>query len=66
MGFGKYVKPSAWKERLYRWKRTINVARKPDKDEFVSSVKISGSGIVIIGVVGFIIFLLYQLLIGVL
>jgi protein transport protein SEC61 subunit gamma and related proteins len=64
MGIGKYVSPSAWKDRISRYKRTIKVARKPDKEEFTSSVKISGSGLVLIGTLGFAIFLIYQLVTG--
>jgi protein transport protein SEC61 subunit gamma and related proteins len=61
MGISKYVKPSAWKERIRRWKRTLQVTRKPDKDEFVSSAKISGFGLLLIGTIGFAIYLIYQL-----
>lgn len=64
VGVGKYISPSAWKERIYRWKRTIDVARKPDKDEFINSVKVSMAGVIIIGTIGFIIFLIYQFVVG--
>jgi protein transport protein SEC61 subunit gamma-like protein len=49
------------KNRLLNYKRVIDVAKKPTKDEFVSSAKITGSGIILIGVIGFIIFLIYFL-----
>jgi protein transport protein SEC61 subunit gamma and related proteins len=64
MGISKYVKPSAWKERISRWRRTLQVARKPDKDEFISSAKISGFGLVVIGAIGFVIYLFYQFISG--
>ena len=44
-----------------QYKRVISIARKPEKEEFISSVKITGTGIVLIGMIGFIIFLLYFL-----
>ena len=43
------------------YKRVIDVARKPTKDDFLSSAKITGSGIILIGVIGFAIFLVYYL-----
>ena len=49
------------KNKLSQYKRVVNVARKPEREEFISSIKITGSGIVLIGVIGFIIFLLYFL-----
>ena len=50
------------KNKLSQYKRVVNVARKPEKEEFISSVKITGTGIVLIGAIGFIIFLLYFLI----
>ncbi len=44
-----------------QYKRVISIARKPEKEEFISSVKITGTGMALIGVIGFIIFLLYFL-----
>jgi len=41
-------------------KRIIKVSKKPNKDEYSTMIKITGIGIVIIGVIGFIIFLLFQ------
>jgi protein translocase SEC61 complex gamma subunit len=49
------------KDKIAQYKRVIGIARKPEKEEFISSVKITGTGIVLIGVIGFIIFLLYFL-----
>ena len=54
--FGKIV------DRLRQYKRVLSVAHKPDKEELTSSMKITGSGIIFMGAVGFIIFLLYFLL----
>ena len=47
-----------------RIKRVLLVSTKPDKEEFRQSVKITGIGIIIIGTVGFIIFMIIQLLGG--
>jgi protein translocase SEC61 complex gamma subunit len=49
------------KNRISQYKRVINIARKPEKEEYISSVKITGTGIILIGLMGFIIFLLYFL-----
>jgi len=40
-----------------RIRRVLLVSSKPDKEEFKQSVKITGLGILLIGAIGFIIFL---------
>jgi len=40
------------------------VSSKPDLEEFKQSVKITGIGMLIIGIIGFVIFLIAQLLGG--
>ena len=52
------------KERLAQYRRTIEVSRKPDKDEFFNAAKITGAGMLLIGAIGFVIFLIYVLSIG--
>ncbi len=47
-----------------RMKRIMLVATKPDKVEYRQTVKITGLGFVIIGAVGFVIFLAVQLIGG--
>jgi protein transport protein SEC61 subunit gamma and related proteins len=47
-----------WKETV----RVLRITKKPNKEEFSTSLKITGIGIAIIGAIGFIIFLLRQLL----
>lgn len=42
-------------------KRVLKVTRKPDKEEFQTIVKVSGLGILIIGLIGFIIQMVKQL-----
>ncbi len=49
------------KAGLRRYARVLQIARKPGKDEFVSSSKICALGMAVIGVVGFAIFLVFIL-----
>jgi protein transport protein SEC61 subunit gamma-like protein len=49
---------------IERMRRVLLVSTKPDKEEFKQSVKITGIGIIIIGMIGFIIFMIIQLLGG--
>ena len=43
-------------------KRVLKVARKPDKDEYIDFAKVTTLGIIIIGLIGFVIFLIAQLI----
>jgi protein translocase SEC61 complex gamma subunit len=52
------------KNLIASYKRVIDVARKPTRDEFTSSAKITATGMVFIGAIGFIIFLIYYLVTG--
>lgn len=61
----KPQKPSIFgrlKNTISNYKRVVDIARKPEKEEFLSSAKITGAGIALIGAIGFIIFLLYFLI----
>ncbi len=42
-------------------RRVLLVANKPDKSEFKQSAKITGLGFLVIGIIGFIIFIIVQL-----
>ena len=42
--------------------RVLKVTRKPSKDEFKTIVKVSGLGMIIIGLIGFVITMIKQLL----
>jgi protein transport protein SEC61 subunit gamma-like protein len=53
------------KEKLKQYKRVLTVARKPDKEEFILSAKITSGGIVFLGLIGFIIFLIYYLILSI-
>ncbi len=46
---------------LKQYIRVMRIARKPGKDEFLTSSKISALGIVLIGFIGFVIFISYIL-----
>jgi protein transport protein SEC61 subunit gamma-like protein len=45
-------------------RRVWQVTRKPTKQEFSATVKVTGIGILLIGLVGFLIHLLWQLLLA--
>ncbi len=49
--------------KLAEYRRVISISRKPSREEFVSIAKICGLGIVVIGVIGFVIQLIYQLIV---
>ena len=52
------------KNFIERVKRILLVSSKPDKSEYKQTVKITGLGFVVIGVIGFIIFIAVQLIGG--
>ena len=43
-------------------RRVLRVSKKPDKEEYLNVAKITGIGVIIIGVIGFIISLIAQLI----
>ena len=43
-------------------KRVLKVARKPDKDEYLQFAKVTAIGVVIIGIIGFVIVIIGQLI----
>lgn len=61
----KFQKPT-WKQKLKEFiiecKRVLKVTKKPSRDEFKNIVKITGIGILIIGLIGFIIHFLKELM----
>jgi len=52
------------KRFLKETRRVLRITRKPNKEEFKTTVKVTGLGAAIIGALGFVIFLLKQLLFG--
>ena len=49
------------KETLRKYRRVLNIARKPGKEEFTTSAKVSALGLALIGFVGFVIFMIFQI-----
>jgi protein transport protein SEC61 subunit gamma-like protein len=50
------------RELIKNYRRVMQIARKPNKEEFLSTSKICAIGLALIGFVGFIIFLPFILL----
>jgi len=50
------------KDTLRRYRRVMQIARKPSKDEYLGTSKICAIGIAIIGLIGFGIFMAFVLL----
>ncbi len=46
------------KDSVKNWRRVLQIARKPNKEEFMSTSKICALGLVLIGLIGFVIFIL--------
>ncbi|MBN2459486.1 protein translocase SEC61 complex subunit gamma [Candidatus Woesearchaeota archaeon] len=44
-------------------KRVLRITKKPDKQEYLTIVKVSGLGILAIGLIGFILHMIYQFII---
>ncbi|HIH11715.1 TPA: protein translocase SEC61 complex subunit gamma [Candidatus Woesearchaeota archaeon] len=57
------VPQSRWRRFFKETIRVLRILKKPDKAEYLTTVKVTGIGIAIIGVLGFLIFLLRQMLI---
>ncbi len=59
------IKPTLWrkfKNFVRESKRVLVITKKPTKDEFKTIVKVSGLGILIIGVLGFTIQMIKRLI----
>ncbi len=60
-----YEKPT-WKTKVKSWLkecwRVLKVTKKPGNDEFKTIVKVSGLGIAVIGLLGFLINMMKQIL----
>lgn len=52
------------KRFLVECKRVWQVTRKPSKDEFLVIVKVTAAGMLLIGFIGFVIHMLWQLLLA--
>lgn len=49
------------KDFLKNCRRVLKVTKKPSKEEYSTAVKVTGIGILIIGAIGFVIFLIFNL-----
>ena len=49
------------RETLKDWNRVIKLSRKPKRHEFVMIGKVTGLGIIIIGIIGFMIRMIIQI-----
>jgi len=58
----KETKVQKLKKFFKECRRVLRVTRKPNKDEFKTIVKVSGLGMAIIGLIGFLIAMAKQLL----
>tara|TARA_Y100000031_G_C7996698_1_gene281716 strand:+ start:257 stop:451 length:195 start_codon:yes stop_codon:yes gene_type:complete len=56
-------KKQRFKRFLKETTRVLRITKKPNKEEYLTVVKVTGLGISAIGAIGFVIFLLKQLLI---
>ncbi|MFB6291866.1 MAG: protein translocase SEC61 complex subunit gamma [Candidatus Nanohaloarchaea archaeon] len=50
------------RNKLNEYKRVLKISKKPDREEFEMSAKITGAGIVLIGIIGFVFYLLSNLI----
>jgi protein translocase SEC61 complex gamma subunit len=51
-------------EKLRNYKRTLNIVKKPDKEELLFVLRITGIGMTIIGLISFIFYLISVLFLG--
>jgi protein transport protein SEC61 subunit gamma-like protein len=49
------------RENIRKYRRVLQISRKPGKEEFLTSTKICALGIALIGFIGFVIFLAFIL-----
>ena len=54
--------PSIMKRKLKEYARVLKITKKPDRQEFTSIVKITGLGTIVIGLIGFAIFIIIELM----
>jgi len=54
--------PAKLRKMLKEWKRVYKITKKPGKEEFFSIVKVTGLGIIVVGIIGFAIFMVVELM----
>lgn len=50
------------REALEEWSRVVKLSRKPKRYEFITIAKVTGLGILIVGLIGFMIRMIIQIL----
>jgi len=59
-------RPKEWpgiaKRKLREYKRVLNITKKPSSEEFKSISKVTGIGMIVIGLTGFVVFMIAQLI----
>ncbi len=55
-------KPNRFKRFIKEMLRVLRITKKPGKEEYKSLVKVTGIGAAVLGAIGFVLFLLKQLL----
>ena len=53
----------SFKNFIKECRRVLKITKKPSRDEFKAVVKVSGLGILLIGFIGFLIFIIKELII---
>jgi protein transport protein SEC61 subunit gamma-like protein len=48
-------------DKLREYRRVLKISEKPDREEFEMSAKVTGAGIIIIGLIGFIFYMISNL-----
>lgn len=56
------ISVQALKFKLKEYRRIIKIARKPTKNEFAGILKVCGAGILLVGFIGFVLQMIYQLI----
>ena len=54
--------PARMKNKILEYRRVLKVTKKPNNEEFKTIVKVSGLGMLVIGLIGFLITLVKELL----
>lgn len=50
------------KSKLKEYQRVLKISDKPDREEFEMSAKVTGAGMIIIGIIGFLFYLVSSLI----
>lgn len=60
------IEPRKWKNeakaKFNEYKRVLQISTKPDREEFEMAAKVTGAGMIIIGIIGFIMYMISTLL----